>query len=270
MCTFERFFKKSSIFLEVMRFWEEERRQTGGWIFPMRSILSLFGLCGFLCLMGCPSQQVKKDDKAQKVVKKDEQPLPRLRPKPLPGVAQVPKNVHTFRVKKGIPFHAYLHADGTLRNDAPKNKDWKPVMVGIRGKRSWFAKLKPDAGVKVGAYVVIHVVLAVYAGAAGYSRSARFRASFAIRRGEKETELISSMLIARGNRYAVYRVFNVEIAPDYQLALKEGDLLVFRLQHRKGPTAAVGVGGNTGPQGSQVVLSPNEIGNYYQFGGKKQ
>ncbi len=218
-------------------------------------------------LTGCPSsktQEIKKTPDKPKVTKKEEPILLPKKKKILPPRhALVPKNVLTFRLKKGIPWQAYLYADGTLRPLPPKGKNWKPVFIQKHKERSWFAVLNPDKGVKLGLYTVIHLIIAVYSGTAGYQRSAFFSARFYIRRGSKRILLFKSFIRASGARYKLYRLYNRELNESF--AVQKGDVLEFCLVHTRGATGAVGIGGGTNASGSQLVISPNQIGNYYQF-----
>ena len=233
---------------------------------PMRSVVVVCLVIMSLLFVGCPSsttQEIKKT--VVKKVKKEEKPLilPKKKVVLPPRHALVPKNVVTFRLKKGIPWQAYLYADGTMRPQAPKGKTWKPVYIQKKRERSWFARLNPDKGIKLGIYTVVHVIIAVYSGAAGYQRSAFFSAAFYIRRGTQRIKLFKALIRTSGSRYKLYRLYNREL--DSSFAVQKGDVLEFCLIHLRGNTGALGIGGNTNASGSQLVISPNQIGNYYQF-----
>ena len=175
----------------------------------------------------------------------------------------LPKNIKTIKVKKGIPVHLYMHADGTLDALPTKAKDWQPVAISKQSHYSWFARLVPQDGVSLGIYTIFSAVIAVYNDPGGYEKTANFRVRYLIRRGNTEFEIFKVMMRSKGQRYQVVTLENREIPQETKI--KKGDILVLRLEHRKGNASAVGLrGGKVGIRTNFVTISPHALGDYIQ------
>ena len=222
-------------------------------------------ILGMLCLTGCPGKVIREPE-----------PIPSIRVVKISrGVAKkkllpkhlrhedTPKNIQSIIVRKGQDFQAFLLKDKTMSPVNPDNKDWKTRDIGRKGRLQWFIKLNPRGkNPDLGVYVSIRVVIALYGGMMGSSRPGFFNAELYLRRGGKDTLLFTTMLKASGRSYARYDLSNREIADNTKI--QKGDILIFRLRHRRGAYGAVGIGGGLGLYGSQIVISNSNTG-YYKF-----
>ena len=228
----------------------------------MRHLLAIPALtCAFL-FAGCPSKTTQVKKQPVKTVKKEDNSLPPPEGGgDLPGGPQdVPKNVVTMKLKKGLPLVAYLHDGKIMKKKNPTGKKWIKTPIPYQGKVSWYLKVDPN-GNKLGRFIYMQLIIACYAGQAGFKKSAFLSLRILLRRDGKEQELFRSMLRASGNRYQGYTLVDRELSsnPD----LKKGDVLIFRVVHKKGANGVVGMAGGTDFRSSQVHFSHTD--NYRGF-----
>ncbi len=179
----------------------------------------------------------------------------------------LPAGIQTLKVKKKQDdVLLYLYPKGVLSSKPLTGTPgkWKARFIPIKRHRSWFIRLEPEEGASLGIYTSVSLIMAVFNSAGGYATTSRFSVRFLLRRGDKETELFRTMLLARGQRYKYYGVNNREIAT--KTRLQKGDILIFRVVHRTGSSGAVGVGGvKVGLLGPRFMISKRQIGNFYQY-----
>lgn len=219
--------------------------------------------------LGCPAKTtiVRDGQNNTNTEPTSDRPLPRRAFVPIrKRLDPLPTGLQTMKFKKGQDDALlYLHPDGVLSEKVLVGEDgkWTSTLIPLKRHRSWFIKVDPEPGAKLGVYTSISLIMAVYHSPGGYAATSRFSVQFLLRRGETETELFSTMVLARGQRFQDYTVDNREIATE--TPLQPGDILVFRVAHRTGSNGAIGVGGvKDGGYGPRFMISIRQIGNFYK------
>ncbi|MCK6510981.1 hypothetical protein L6R29_13550 [Myxococcota bacterium] len=220
----------------------------------MRRWFGIFSLCSLLLISCTKTQQVKEDKPA---------PTQETNPDDLNKKLGLPDGLETIVFPKKGFFQAFLHPNGLLKADAPQNKkdDWSKDYLRPKQTLTWFARLRPEAGAKIGSYISNFVVMATYNDPAGFQQSAIVLLQAGILRDGKEQLFFQSLQKPRGQNYARYDQPNREINAD--ITLQKDDLIFFRTIHRKGPAGAVAYGGGLGSASSQFVISHEELGSKY-------
>lgn len=219
---------------------------------------------------GCPSSSSQVKQNAASVKKsKSSLLLPQSSKKVLKKryYKRLPAGIQTVRLKKGIALHLFLHPKNILKKQPYMSKQWANQMIRKGGSRSWYVRLKPDPGAKLGRFIFVRTIMAVWNAAGNFGVTSRMSAQFLLRRGKKETLLFSTMQLPKGQRYQAYDVSNREINynSEEERNIKEGDILIFRMKHRSGNGGSVALGGGLGVRGNFFVLTPHNISNYYQY-----
>jgi hypothetical protein len=234
--------------------------------------LGLVGVCAVgLGAFGCTSSQTALQKKQMQQAKAESKPgglLPRSSRKILKKRyhKKMPDGIQTLAVKKGIPITLYLHPKSLLSEKPFMAKNWinRPLLKGR--SRSWYIKLDPRPGAKLGRYVFVRSIMAVWTDAGGFRSTSRVSAQFLLRRGKKETLLFSSMQLPKGKRYQAYDITEREINynNESERIIKKGDILIFRIKHRSGNGGVVALGGGLGVRGSFFVIT-QQRSDYYKY-----
>lgn len=236
-----------------------------------RILFCLLALGAFVCLSCTSAETARKKQLAMQAAKEKKRGglLPKSTKKLLKRRyhKKLPDNIETVTVKKGIPLYLFMRPNGILSTKPQPGKGWKNQMVSKRRSRSWYVRLKPKDGAKLGRYVFARVIMAIWNSAGGYRSTSRYAFEFLLRRGKKTTLLFSAMQLPKGQRYQAYDIANREInyENEGERTIKEGDILIFRVKHRSGNTGAVGLGGGLKERGNFFVIAPQRISDYYQY-----
>jgi hypothetical protein len=222
----------------------------------MRQWFGLFSLCGFLLISCTKTQQVKENKPPTPIT--DENSADDLKKK-----LGLPDGIETIIFPKKGFFQAFLHPGGLLKGDAPQNKkdDWSKDYLRPKQTMTWYARLRPETGAKIGSYLSNFVIMATYNDPAGFKQSAIVLLQVGLLRDGKEQLFFQSLQKPRGQNYARYDQPNREI--NTQITLQKDDLIFFRVIHRKGPPGAVAYGGGLGSASSQFIISQEELGSKY-------
>jgi hypothetical protein len=211
----------------------------------------------FLVLaFGCSTRQVKKTEEPKAAVISEDE-----KKREAEKAAGIPQDLETLVVKKGGIFQAFVGAGQKLTAAAPQDKTWVPVYLRPKETLNFYARLKPEAGAKLGNYATIFLVLATYNDPSGFQNRATVLVQMGIVRDGKEDLFYQGTLLPQGQSYARYPLTNRELSAETEV--KEGDLFLLRVVHRKGPGGAVAFGGGLGSASSQVILSGTELGDGY-------
>lgn len=222
----------------------------------MRRWFGIFSLC--LIFGACTSTKQVKQEVSKPVEKSAEEKADEMKKQ-----LGLPEKMETLIFPKKGFFQAYLHPGGLLKGDAPQNKknDWPKDYLRPKQQLTWYARLRPEAGAKLGSYMSNFVVMATYNDPAGFRQSAIVLLQAGLIRNGKEDLFFQSLQKPRGQNYARYDQPNREINAD--ITLQKGDIIFFRVKHRKGPAGAVAYGGGLGSASTQFIISNNELGSKY-------